>query len=159
MPNKGLLTLLATMTVLMMITLGVVIAMATGVFTPPGMHQAEPAEETSPEQADLADADYYELEPSLTVNLADDEPARYLEAEIEIATTDSEVREALERHEAAIRDELMLMLAEQTFSDLSDAEQREMVREEALRLINGILDEHGVSGEAAGIYFTRFVMQ
>ncbi|ABM61392.1 flagellar basal body-associated FliL family protein [Halorhodospira halophila] len=157
---KGLIALLGGLAVLMLATLGLVLAMATGVFTPPGMTPEQPAEsQQEPGEPDLEQARYVELEQPLTVNLDGDGPAQYLEAEVEIAAASHAVTEAIETHQAAIRDELMLFLADQSFATLNSAEQRDDLREEALERVNTILNEHGVEEPATGLYFTRLVMQ
>ncbi|MCC3750825.1 MAG: flagellar basal body-associated FliL family protein [Halorhodospira halophila] len=157
---KGLIALLGGLAVLMLATLGLVLAMATGVFTPPGMapeHRAEPRPE--PAEQELAEARYTELEQALTVNLDDDGPAQYLEAEVEIATTSEAAADGIETHQAAIRDALMLFLADQSSTELAEPDAREALREEALDRVNATLREYGVDEPAAGVYFTRFVMQ
>ncbi|MFP4147774.1 MAG: flagellar basal body-associated protein FliL [Halorhodospira sp.] len=160
---RGVVALLTGMALLMLLTLGLVLAMALGVITPPGM-SADPPAETSSSSADAsnpAEAEYVALEQPLTVNLedADEGPAEHLEAEVELAADSEEVLTGIERHEAAIRDELMLFLAEQSFSSLSEGQGREVLQDEALERVNGVLEEHGVDGQATGLYFTRLVMQ
>ncbi len=156
---RSVILLFGALTVIMLLILGMMVAIATGLYVPPGMTPAEPAEEPRAPKTDLAEADYVKLEPEMTVDLPNAEPARYLEAEVEIASTSEEVTQALERHEAAIRDELMLMLSEQSFSRLNDVEGRDELRKEALQIVNSVLEEHNVEGKAQELYFTRMVAQ
>lgn len=158
MPTKGLIAALSGLTVLILATLGLVLAIVTGVLTPPGLTAEDPAGPADP-VGEAADAEYVALEPALTVNLTDEEPARYLEAEVEIAATSGDVLDSVEQHDAAIRDELMLLLADQSLSVLDGPDGQEQLREQALDVVNAVLEEHGVDGRASGVYFTRLVMQ
>ncbi|BAU57214.1 flagellar biosynthesis protein FliL [Halorhodospira halochloris] len=154
---KSIYVLLTAATVLLTITLGFVLAIATGWITPPGMQQYD--SDPASTEVDYDDAQYVELEPSLTVNFGDGERLRYLEADVQVQTSQDEVVEALERHSAAIRDELIMLFSEQSPEDLNDVEGREELRNRSEEIINGILEKRGVEGRIDDVFFTEFVMQ
>lgn len=154
---KGIYALLIGATALLTITLGIVIAMATGFITPPGLKQPEQA--TANTEVDYSKAKYIKLGESLTVNFSDGEQMRYLEADIQAQTRQEKVAKALETHQAAIRDELIMLFSEQTPEDLNNTQGREALRKEAKQIINDILEKHGLEGRVDAVYFTNFVVQ
>lgn len=155
--SKSIYVLLGGITVLLTITLGIVLAIASGWITPPGLQQ--PDGSTAEAEVDYAEAKYIKLEPSLTVNFGNGDRLRYLEADVQIQTRHTEVAEAIEKHNAAIRDELIMLFAEQTPADLNEVEGREQLRKSSKEVINSVLEKQGVEGKIDAIYFTSFVMQ
>lgn len=154
---KMIYVLLTAATALLAITLGLVAAIAAGWIVPPGMQQTEKA--AADTQIDYDKAKYVALEPSLTVNFGDSKRMRYLEADVQLQTSHEEVVNALKKHKAAIRDELIMLFSEQTPEQLNQVQGREKLRQRSAEIINSILERHGVEGDVDGVYFTSFVMQ
>ncbi|MCC3751693.1 MAG: flagellar basal body-associated FliL family protein [Halorhodospira halophila] len=139
------------MALMMVVTMGTVGALAFGYITPPGMHaDAEP---------DLGDPQYLKLEPPLTVNFERGQRISYLQAEVEVMARTDQALEGVERHMPVIRNNLLMLFADQSFEALNTRAGREDLRHASLEEINDILDERGIEGEVEAVYFTSFVMQ
>ncbi|MCG5529988.1 flagellar basal body-associated FliL family protein [Halorhodospira halochloris] len=138
-------------TLLLAGTMGLVGAMALGYITPAGIQEnGEP---------DLGDPIYLRLEPPLTVNFERGQRISYLQAEVELMARSDEALEAVERHMPVVRNNLLMLFADQSFQELNTRAGREELRRKSLDEINGILEERGAQGEVEAVYFTSFVMQ
>nr|WP_274521772.1 flagellar basal body-associated FliL family protein [Halorhodospira halochloris] len=125
--------------------------MALGYITPAGIQEnGEP---------DLGDPIYLRLEPPLTVNFERGQRISYLQAEVELMARSDEALEAVERHMPVVRNNLLMLFADQSFQELNTRAGREELRRKSLDEINGILEERGAQGEVEAVYFTSFVMQ
>jgi flagellar FliL protein len=104
---------------------------------------------------------YHTLDNNLVVNFAATERgrARYLQVGIELMTRDPAVINALVVHNAVIRNNLIMLLGDQSEDELMSREGKEALQQAALDEIRGILlDRLGRPGVEA-LYFTSFVMQ
>ncbi len=149
---KMLYALMGVMTLVMLVTLGVVAAFALGYIAPPGL-------EREPSAPPLGEPQYLKLEPPLTVNFERGQRISYLQAEVEIMSRQEEALAGVQRHMPVIRNNLLLLFADQSFQDLNTREGRERLRRESLQEINAVLEEKGVAGNVEAIYFTSFIMQ
>jgi len=105
------------------------------------------------------EAIYKALEPPFVVNIQGDENARFLQIAVEVMARDQDVIDAVEKHDARIRNDLILLFSSQTSAALSNREGKEKLRDEGLKTIQKILkDETGQPG-IEKIYFTSMVMQ
>lgn len=140
------------MTLIMLLTLGLVVAFAMGYITPPGVETAE-------EEVELGEPEYLKLQPPLTVNFERGQRISYLQAEVEIMSRQPAALEAAERHMPVIRNDLLMLFSDQSFEDLNTREGRERLRRQSLEEINEILEAKGADGEIEAVYFTSFIMQ
>ncbi len=102
---------------------------------------------------------YIPIDPAFVVNFASQGRARFLQITVEVMTRDPKVPEHVEQHLPVIRNNLMLLFSSQTYDSVSTLEGKETLREEALAVIQQVLeDETGDPGVEA-VYFTSFVMQ
>ncbi|MBK1735675.1 hypothetical protein CKO15_10345 [Halorhodospira abdelmalekii] len=138
-------------TLLLAGTMGLVGAMALGYITPPGV--------LSDQEPELGDPIYMRLEPPLTVNFERGQRISYLQAEIELMARSEEALQGVERHMPVIRNNLLMLFADQSFQELNTREGRERLRQESLEEINALLEERGAKGQIEAVYFTSFVMQ
>ena len=105
------------------------------------------------------EAIYKALEPPFVVNIQGDENTRFLQIAVEVMARDQDVIDAVEKHDAQIRNDLILLFSSQTSAALSNREGKEKLRDEGLKTIQKILkDETGQPG-VEKIYFTSMVMQ
>jgi flagellar FliL protein len=89
--------------------------------------------------------------------------AKYLEVGIELMTRDPKTIEELKTQTPVIRNNLILLLSDQTYESLATREGKEALRAAALAEVQSALHELGGDAEGtAGVeslYFTTFVMQ
>jgi len=119
------------------------------------------AEDEEPEVnvADLEPAIYIAMPPAFLVNIQGGGSSRYLQADIQLMTRDQDVNEAIVQHRPAIRQELLLLLAEADVSNLGSREGKEALSEKARAAADAVLLEFaGVEG-VEELHFTSFVIQ
>ena len=110
-------------------------------------------------QIEDAPAIYLSLEPTFVVNFVYKDTLRYLQTSIAIMTRDDSIVDQVETHMPAIRDRLLMILSNKTYSQLSGPEQREILRNKILIEIQKIVGTSDSGHSVDTVYFTGFVMQ
>ncbi len=117
-------------------------------------HAEEKEKEKKP-----APAQYMALDPAFVINLADEDAPRYLQADIQVMTRQAEVLEQVKAHLPQIRNNLLMLFAQQKAADLRSRDGREKLQAAALAEVQKVLQaETGKPGVEA-LYFTSFVTQ
>jgi flagellar FliL protein len=99
---------------------------------------------------------------SMVVNFSVKGPARYLQVEMQLMAHNKEALSLAEQHMPVIRNNILMILAAQSFEEVSTREGKERLRKEITGSINQVLADQGEVKEGEGIqavYFTSFVMQ
>ncbi|HEU4620524.1 MAG TPA: flagellar basal body-associated FliL family protein [Gammaproteobacteria bacterium] len=102
---------------------------------------------------------YFTLDDNLVVNFRKGGGARYLEVGIELMTREPATLEALKTQTPVIRNNLILLLGDQTYETLATREGKEALRAAALAEVRSALGETGADPGVESLYFTTFVMQ
>ncbi len=85
---------------------------------------------------------------------------RFLQVTIEIMTRDPATIDLINKNDPMIRNDLIMLFANQHYEDLSTREGKEKLREEALKVVAGVINAEGGNGsKVEQLYFTSFVMQ
>ena len=92
---------------------------------------------------------------SFIVNIMDDQQSRYLKASITIEVDGEEASMEITLRMAQIKDAVLLLLGNKTFSELNDMQGKIQLRAELINKVNSIL----LKGKVKRIYFTDFVVQ
>ncbi len=92
---------------------------------------------------------------SFIVNILDDQESRYLKAAITLEVANEEVSVELMQRMAQVKDSILLLIGNKTFSELNDLQGKMQLRAELLNKVNSIL----LKGKVKRIYFTDFVVQ
>ena len=92
---------------------------------------------------------------SFIVNILDDQESRYLKAALTLEVTSEEASMELSQRLPQIKDAILLLVGNKTFSELNDLEGKMQLRAELINKVNGIL----LKGKVKSIYFTDFVVQ
>jgi flagellar protein FliL len=121
-------------------------------FTAGAKTDAPVAEEKLPTQ-------YFAMEPSFVVNLADTDAVRYLQADVQIATRDPETLAALQAHGPALRNRLLLLFGQQLSPSLAQRSGKERLQEKALAEVKAVLKKEGAPDKVEGVMFTSLVTQ
>ncbi len=147
-----------------------------GVLSGGGDHAADTAaaaedgegdgEEGSYEEGDHADGDgetlpaiYLPIDPAFVVNFASQGKARFLQVTVEVMSRDPLMSDQINLHMPVIRNNLMLLFSSQSYDGVSTLEGKETLREEALEVVQQILEEETGDPGVEAVYFTSFVMQ
>ena len=104
-------------------------------------------------------AQYYALEPAFVVNLADSESVRYLQAEVQLVTRDANTRAAMELHEPAIRNRLLLLFGQQSSAQLGQRTGKERLQATALKEVRQVLKGEAAADKVEAVIFTSLVTQ
>jgi len=89
------------------------------------------------------------------VNILDDEQSRFLKAAITIEADNDRVVQEINERMPQIKDAILLLIGNKTFSELNDLQGKLQLRAELINRINSIL----LKGKIKRIYFTDFVVQ
>ncbi len=102
---------------------------------------------------------YLPIDPAFVVNFASQGKARFLQVTVEVMTRDPLMPDQIKLHMPVIRNNLMLLFSSQSYDGVSTLEGKETLREEALEVVQQILEEETGDPGIEAVYFTSFVMQ
>lgn len=106
------------------------------------------------EEADKGPREIVRFE-GIVVNPSGTGGSRFLSTTVALEVYGTEARTAVEQAEPMIKDALITHLSSRTIEQLTDAEERELMREALLKRINPIIKPHKIRG----VYFLDFVLQ
>ena len=102
--------------------------------------------------------EYLELKPKFTVNLA--ERKKYLRVNVQLMVEGDKSIEKVKKHFPAIRHGLIMLFSGKAAADLQTMEQREKLREEALKVVEETLEKHAKNSDGLrDLFFTEFLVQ
>lgn len=139
---------------LAVITLGGLGALGYFVLKPQPQPTGEDAAEVVEEAAPLEPL-FVKLHPPLVVNFTHQGVLRYLQATLQMMHTDQEVIDTLEQHMPIIRNNLILLLSDQSYDDFSSKSAKEDLRDS----IADTIAETVPAEPRVEVYITSFVMQ
>lgn len=103
---------------------------------------------------------YREIDPPITVNLTRDGiPQAVLQVRLQVMTREEKTLEDLGRHMPMIRNNLIMLFADQQPEELTSREGKDALREASRDEINKILEDERGHGEVEAVFFTHFVIQ
>lgn len=112
--------------------------------------------ETKPKEPAI----YTAFDPPFVVNFEDKGVVRFLQVTVQVMTRDPNTAEMFKQHDPVIRNDLLLLLGNQTFDTLNSREGKEKLREESRQAVANIIkNEGGNPKNVEQLYFTSFVMQ
>lgn len=113
----------------------------------------------TPAAAEKLPTQYFAMEPSFVVNLADADTVRYLQADVQLATRDPETLVALQAHGPALRNRLLLLFGQQQSSSLTQRSGKERLQEKALAEVKAVLKAEAAPDKVEAVMFTSLVTQ
>ncbi len=103
---------------------------------------------------------YLALDPPFVVNFESDQQVRFLQVTVQLMSRDPHTIELLKGNDPVVRDQLLMLFANQKYAVLSTREGKEGLRKEALESLRRVLGDAGGHPEKLeAVYFTSFVMQ
>jgi flagellar FliL protein len=107
-----------------------------------------------------APALYVALDPPFVVNFEGDQVVRFLQVAVQVMTRDPSTVEMLKANDPVVRNDLLLLLANQNYEVIATRAGKEKLRSDALVAIRHVIDSSGgKSANVEQVYFTSFVMQ
>jgi len=101
---------------------------------------------------------YYQLEKELTTNIANSR--KVMQTSVAIMTHyDERVVENVEKHAFPLRNVMLIVMSQQTESDIADPEFRLNLADELKLVMNAKLEELEDFGGIEAVYLTEFVVQ
>jgi flagellar FliL protein len=103
---------------------------------------------------------YLALDPPFVVNFQADQLVRFLQVSVEVMSRDQKSLDLLKSNDPVLRNDLLILFANQKYTVLATPEGKEQLRTEALASIRKDLAQAGGDPKLLeAVYFTSFVMQ
>jgi flagellar FliL protein len=108
----------------------------------------------------LAPPLYVALDPPFVVNFEGEQLVRFLQVTVQVMTRDPPTVELLKSNDPVVRNDLLLLLANQKATTVATREGKEQLRSDALATIRHVIESAGGKADRVEqVYFTSFVMQ
>lgn len=102
---------------------------------------------------------YYSIEPAFVVNLLESRAVRFLQIQVDLMTRQNDVIPMVEKYLPRIRNDLIMLFAKLNRDSIATEEARLKIQQDALAVINAVLEQEGGRGGIEAVYFSKFVMQ
>jgi len=103
---------------------------------------------------------YLALDPPFVVNFQADQLVRFLQVSVEVMSRDQKTLDVLKANDPVLRNDLLILFANQKYAVLATSAGKEQLRADALAAIRKDLAQSGGDpNEVEAVYFTSFVMQ
>jgi flagellar FliL protein len=103
---------------------------------------------------------YYALDPPFVVNFQADQLVRFLQVSVEVMSRDPKTLDLLKDNDPVLRNDLLILLANQKYSVIATPQGKQQLRDQALAAIRKDLAQAGGDPKLVeAVYFTSFVMQ
>ncbi|HEY6517393.1 MAG TPA: flagellar basal body-associated FliL family protein [Steroidobacteraceae bacterium] len=103
---------------------------------------------------------YLPLDPPFVVNFQADQLVRFLQVAIEVMSRDQKTLDLLKSNDPVVRNDLLILLANQKYAVIATPEGKEQLRAQALAVIRkDVVQADGDPKRLEAVYFTSFVMQ
>jgi flagellar protein FliL len=103
---------------------------------------------------------YINLDPPFVVNFEAESAVRFLQVTVGIMTRELEVETLIKENDPRVRNDMLMILSNQTYASVSTAEGKEALRTRCLDAARTIVREMGGDPKKVeALYFTSFVMQ
>jgi len=111
------------------------------------------------EPVNKAPPKYLAFDPPLVASLEDKGSIRFLQVTVELMARDEKVITDVGTHMPVIRNNLLMLLGGQTVSSLTNREDKEKLRKQALAEVQKIMKANTGEAGVEDLYFTSFVVQ
>jgi flagellar FliL protein len=103
---------------------------------------------------------YIALDPPFVVNFEAEQLVRFLQVTVQVMSRDPATVELIKTNDPVVRNDLLLLLGNQSYQTISSREGKEKLRLLALDAVRKVVTTAGGKAEKVeAIYFTSFVMQ
>ena len=102
---------------------------------------------------------YQPLEPAFTVNYAHGGRQRYMQVSVVLMGRDPQALAAAAEHSPLIRNQLVMLFSGADFDQLSTAEGKELLREQATAAVQNLMEQEIGGPTIESVLFTNLVLQ
>lgn len=103
---------------------------------------------------------YINLDPPFVVNFEAESMVRFLQVTVGIMTRDPATETIVRDNDPRVRNDLLLILGNQTYASVATLEGKEALRQRCLDAVRAVVREMGGNPlKVEALYFTAFVMQ
>ncbi|MBO2926336.1 flagellar basal body-associated protein FliL [Metapseudomonas otitidis] len=102
---------------------------------------------------------YLDLVPALVGNYGAGPKLKYFKADISLRVTGEDAKKSVEYHEPLIRNQLVMLFAQQTDESLSSVEGKEALRQEALKQVQQALNQEEGKPLVEDLLFNNLIVQ
>lgn len=102
---------------------------------------------------------YYKLQPDIVVNYGNQGRFRFIRTEISLLVTSPEAQKLVARHEAYIRNNVILFLSAQKVDTIKNPSARESLRTRLLNNVQALMKRLESKHCVDHLYFTNFIVQ
>ena len=118
------------------------------------------AKEAKKEEGPKLPPRYINLDPPFVVNFEAQSSVRFLQVTVGVMTREPEIEALIKDNDPRVRNDMLMILSNQTYESVSSAEGKEALRTRCLDAIRTIVREMGGKADKVeALYFTSFVMQ
>ncbi|HCF5251760.1 TPA: flagellar basal body-associated protein FliL [Pseudomonas aeruginosa] len=117
------------------------------------------AEEAAPEGEGANKPVYVDLTPALVGNYGSGPRLQYYKADIALQVADKDAATKVEHHEPLIRNQLIMLFAQQTDQSLGTVEAKESLRQEALKQVQQTLEQEEGKPLVTDLLFNNLIVQ
>src|SRR5215510_5182396 len=101
---------------------------------------------------------YITLDPPFVVNFESESMVRFLQVSVGVMTRDPAVEALVNDNDPRVRNDLLMILSNQTYATVSSAEGKEVLRQRCLESVRTIVNEMTANPKKVeALYFTSFV--
>jgi flagellar protein FliL len=112
------------------------------------------------EHKELLPPRYVNLDPPFVVNFEAESAVRFLQVTVSIMTRDPQTEQVIKDNDPRLRNDLLLILGNQTYDSVATREGKEALRNKSLEAVRSIVkDMQGEPAKVEALYFSSFVMQ
>lgn len=135
------------------VALRALIALLLVLFLTPVMAE----EEAKPEEANKPV--FVDLTPALVGNYGSGPKLKYYKADIALKVASKDAADKVEHHEPLIRNQLIMLFAQQTDETLGSVDSKEKLRQEALKQVQTVLKEEEGKPLVDDLLFNNLIVQ
>jgi len=117
--------------------------------------EKEPAEG----EAEAPKVAYIDLVPAIVGNFGGGPKLKYYKADISLRVTGPEAAEKVEYHEPLIRNQLVMLFAQQTEESMAGVDSKERLRQEALKQVQQVLNDEEGKPLVEDLLFNNLIIQ
>ncbi|WP_165668278.1 flagellar basal body-associated protein FliL [Metapseudomonas otitidis] len=112
-----------------------------------------------PKEGEAPKVLYLDLVPALVGNYGAGPKLKYFKADISLRVTGDDAKKSVEYHEPLIRNQLVMLFAQQTDESLSSVEGKETLRQEALKQVQQALNQEEGKPLVEDLLFNNLIVQ